>query len=276
MKRRPRIVSAAGCAGLYPPNTLAGVQAALYHGADIVEVDVAITSDSKLIARHNLRLNPGFDRDARGDWVKPPYAAIRDLTYAELQSIDVGRPRPGSHYERIFPEMSPLDGARIPLVEEVIATIAAAPAPPILELELKSQAPELSPPPEVFAGAIAALYEEHKQRLPLAASSFDWTLLAHLRSLARDLPIYLLAPEGLHERDCGGGALIERAKALNAATVGVYAFEADAALVARAHDAGLEIMIWGLIDPFDPGEYLKAGVDAIVTVRPDLFRWGRP
>lgn len=81
-----------GASAYAPDNTLAGIRKAAELGADMVEIDVQLTSDGQVVAAHDA-----FVRDAAGrNW------PIQGSTLAELQAVDLG------------------DGERIPTLAEVI------------------------------------------------------------------------------------------------------------------------------------------------------------
>lgn len=273
--RRPLVISAAGCAGLFPANTLMSVVAGVRHGADVIEIDVVQTADGHLVAHHGLRLNTAVARDRTGRRAEAPARAIRDMTYEELLTWDVGRPAPGSIYERIYPDLTPIDGARAPLVEEVLKAIALNQITPVtLELELKSDPadPEASPDPARFIAALVPLLKAYAARLPLLVSSFDWGVLARLRRHDPNVALCVLADEAhLVPAERDKDAALAEAMRLSALYVGPHASEVTPTWVAAAHAAGVAVLVWGWIDPFDPSGLIACDVDGIVSVRPDLL-----
>src|SRR6185295_19220458 len=105
--RRTLNIAHRGGAGLWPENTVFAFASAGQAGFDGAELDVQLTRDGKLAVFHDFKLNPDLCRDGAGTWLERGHglAAIRDLTLGELQSFDVGRPRPGSTYTRQHPEL---------------------------------------------------------------------------------------------------------------------------------------------------------------------------
>jgi glycerophosphoryl diester phosphodiesterase len=69
-----RIISHRGAFGLAPENTLAGIQLAKKHKADIIEVDIQLTSDNELVLAHDDNLSR-----IAGDSRK-----VRELTLKEI------------------------------------------------------------------------------------------------------------------------------------------------------------------------------------------------
>src|SRR6266852_1888705 len=96
---KPLNIAHRGGAQLWPENTLFAFVSAAKAGYDGAELDVQMTRDEKLVVFHDFRLKRELCRLPNGHWVrrKPfaPLSLIRDLTFAELQAFDVGRPEPG-------------------------------------------------------------------------------------------------------------------------------------------------------------------------------------
>jgi len=83
----------------------------------------AVTRDAVVVVTHDPELNPDCTRDARGRFLATAGPPIFTLTYAQLQSYDVGRLRPGSAYAARFPQQQPVDGERIPRLADVLTLV---------------------------------------------------------------------------------------------------------------------------------------------------------
>jgi glycerophosphoryl diester phosphodiesterase len=150
----PWIVGHRGAAGEAPENTLEGVRLALDQGADMVEVDLHLTADRRLVALHDADLRRLADHPAE----------VERLALAEIQGILAER-----------------KGVHTPALEEILE---AVPQGMPLNLELKRR----------LAAAddlIQSLASTTGHRGQLLVSSFDWPLLAAVR---RALPHLPLAP----------------------------------------------------------------------------------
>src|SRR5258707_15807683 len=111
---KPLNIAHRGGAGLWPENTVFAFAQAARHGFDGAELDVQLTRDGKLVVFHDFRLKAELCRASDGNWLRGRrLALIQDLTLAELQSLDVGRPKPGSFYARNHPKVTPRDGERM-------------------------------------------------------------------------------------------------------------------------------------------------------------------
>src|SRR5512139_555162 len=101
-----------GARGLAPENTLPAFATALSLGVTTLELDTGVTKDGIVVISHNSGLNPDITRDKDGKWLGKPGPAIYSLTYAELQTYEVGRINPFSNYAKSFPEQKAVPGAR--------------------------------------------------------------------------------------------------------------------------------------------------------------------
>ena len=81
-----------GAAGLEPENTLRSFHRAALEGVEVLELDLRVTRDGKLVALHD----PTMDRTTDGT------GSVRELTLAEVRELDGGM------------------GERIPTFEEVL------------------------------------------------------------------------------------------------------------------------------------------------------------
>src|SRR5215208_5425888 len=115
-----------GARGLAPENTLPAFALALSIGVTTLELDVAMTKDGILVVHHDEWLNPDIARGPDGRFLGTRGPAIHSLTLDEVKRYDVGRIKPGTGYGAEFPEQRPIDGTRIPTLEEVFALVRRA------------------------------------------------------------------------------------------------------------------------------------------------------
>ena len=78
------IIGHRGAAGLAPENTAAAIQAGIIAGADMIELDVRLTKDGKLVVIHDARL-------LRTHHVRD---SVAQLTYAEIKELTKDLPVP--------------------------------------------------------------------------------------------------------------------------------------------------------------------------------------
>ena len=101
-----------GGRALAPENTLAAFDNAMEMGVTTLELDIGLTADGVVVISHDTVLNPEHTRDANGAFLTAKGPAIRALTLAQLQTYDVGRIDPATHYGKQFALQVPRDGRK--------------------------------------------------------------------------------------------------------------------------------------------------------------------
>jgi glycerophosphoryl diester phosphodiesterase len=280
-----------GARGLAPENTLPAFERALALGVTTLELDVGVTRDGVVVVYHDRTLNPDITRDASGRFLEQRGAAIHALSWAELQSYDVGRIKPGTDYARQFPEQKPADGTRIPRLADLFDLVRRSGDEKVrfdIETKLSPDAPAETPAPEAFARALV----EEIRRAGMAGrsqiQSFDWRSLQEVQRIAPEIATAYLSvqrrfdnigaerPEGsrwtagLQFRDYG--SVPKMIKAAGGRYWSSFHGDLDAAKVKEAQALGIRVLAWTVNDPVDMARLLDYGVDGLITDRPDLAR----
>ncbi len=298
-----------GGAWLRPENTLCAFANAIALGADGAELDVQLTRDGEVVVFHDFRLSTDLCRDADGKWLVSPTSRIVDLTHGELVRYDVGRARPGSEYASEHRGMIACDGARIPLLAEVVALARRAPKPFRLFVELKTSLADPTPSasPERLAEATLAVLRKAGYVDRSIIVGFDWRGLRRAKSVEPALECWFSTRPQSWFRDgepppeddpppqpafqmlrhwartgtspwaAGfdvihhGGSILEAIKAAGGDGWFPYAADATAGAIAQAHRLGLKVGAWTVDNPAQMRELDESGIDAICTDRPDLI-----
>ena len=126
---RPRIVAHRGASFDAPENTLAAFRLAWEQGADGIEADFRLTSDERVVSIHDddMKRVAGICR------------SVKDSTYDDLQSLDVGVWK-GERWRE----------ERIPSIEDVIAIV---PAGRMIFIELKTGPEIVAPVSRILSSA---------------------------------------------------------------------------------------------------------------------------
>jgi glycerophosphoryl diester phosphodiesterase len=233
-----------------PENTLPGFEYAISIGADALELDVAVTRDDVVVVSHDPKLNRSICNSP------DPPRLIRDLTLAELKRWDCGAVR-----NPRFPMQTPVPGARVPTLEQVLDLSDRGHF--IFNIEVKSfpDRPALAPPPELFADLVYHAILRHRLERRVIVQSFDFRILHAMRRLGPGIrlgALYVGAPQSFV-------AIAQRA---GAGIVAPYHMLASARQVRAAHAAGLEVVAWTANRPRDWRRLIAAQVDAIITDHP--------
>lgn len=228
------VIGHRGAPALAPENTLRGIQAAFDCGADLVEVDVRLTSDGKLILMHDETV--GRTTGGRGKVEDYSYAEFRDLSAA-------GEPVPTLEEAALLTKALGI-GIVVEMKEEwieelVLGAVAGANAivtsfyhRSLLELRSLIDEPSSLLPPK----------ERH---------SFNDIRTGIIISALPVNPVDL---------------------AVSAKADAIFPKRVDANLVKSAHARNIQVYPWTVNDPEKAAWLIKLGADGLVTDDPCLIR----
>lgn len=251
---RPVHVSHRGGAKVEPENTLRAFRRAVdeFH-TDVLELDVHLTSDGILVVHHD----DAVDRCTNGT------GPIASFTRAQVQALDAG-----FHFSldgHTFPRRG--QGCQIPTLDEVLAAFPST----RINLEVKTPTPGVE---HVLATTLRRFDAVPRLCIGSEHDSIAERLVAAL-------------PEACHffPRD-----------ALTGFVMAAFSEDADAtppdprfhvadmpavyegmplitpALMASAKKHGIAVLVWTIDDEAEMRSLLDAGVDGLMTDRPDVLR----
>ena len=187
-----------GCRGLMPENTIPSYKKALEIGVDFVDMDVNMTKDGVVVVTHDPSLNPTITRDKNGKWITSNKLYIKDMTYEELKTYDVGRIKPGTKHAKIFKHQAAVDGTYIPTLKEVIKFIKDNAKTPVkYQIEIKSMPFGIGhhTDSQKLAEAVYKIIKEENIIAQCEIQDFDWLGLLHMNYLDEKVhTAYLLIP----------------------------------------------------------------------------------
>lgn len=239
---QPLVIGHRGCRALRPENTIPAFQHALASGADMLELDVVVTRDNRLVVHHDLHLER---------------KQVRNLTLAEVRAFDRGAtPSPG------FPRQTPIPGTRIPTLEEVLEFAKSKNARLMIETKVD---PNVDP--DWFAAAIDRQIRQYGLSDLVLLQSFDHRTLHSMQKLNSAVGLVLLNPAKRLDD------YIEPAKALGPAAIQFINFRViDADAVRKLHDAGIKVFSGTTDDPDQWQRLVELKVDGILTDDPIALR----
>ena len=254
-----------GARGHLPENTLPSFERALAIGVDTLELDVGVTRDGVVVIHHDRRLNPDVARGADGQWVKAPAPTIHSLSFEQLRTYDVGRIRPGSEYATRFPHQKPLDGTRIPALNELLGKMGQRVRFNI-ETKLVPEAPEETLAPEPFARALIAEVRKAGVAARTTIQSFDFRTLAVVQREAPEIrTAYLTSGQR-------GDTVPKSVHALQGTIWSPNYQDLDPVALAAARGFGLKVIPWTVNEPADIARVLAMNVDGLISDYPDRVR----
>ena len=220
-----------------PENTLASVQLG-WQQADLVEIDIHLTRDSKIVVMHdgNTKRTAGVDKN------------ITDQTLAELRQLDVGKwkdPR--------------FAGEKIPTLDEVIE---AMPSGKRLVIEVKCGS-------EIIPALKQTLANSRKSSEQFVIIAFSQPTIKELKKAFPQIRMYWLSGFSPDTHMPTVEELIWQAKDADVEGVNIaYNGPIDASFVQQVKAAGLDCYVWTVDSPEDARRLIAAGIDGITTNRP--------
>lgn len=302
---KPFNIAHRGGAGLRPENTLAAFANALDLRVDGFELDVHVAKDGTVVVFHDDTLKSDIVRDADGHWLEVPLPLIKDLSYPQLQTYDIGRLKPLSKYGARYPQQTPADGERIPRLADVIWLMKRSGGNERLWIELKSNFADRTRTvePDVMAEAVIRVLKREKFLDRSVLVGFDWPALIAAKKIAPKIECWFTTlpqswfgdtpPPAEHgpppkaeletlraqERSSapwtGGfdrakyGSVIKAAKAAGADGWFPYFPDINRASLAEARDLGLKVGAWTVNEPDDLARLADLRVDGLCTDYPD-------
>jgi glycerophosphoryl diester phosphodiesterase len=266
----PLVIAHRGYSSAAPENTLAAFEAALWAGADLLELDVHLDADGVPVVLHDATLDR--TTDTRG--------AVGQLSSAAVRAADAG-----AWFSPAFA------GQRVPTLREVADVAARFPRAGLL-VEFKG-----AWSPAAGAGAVASLRAAGVAGRSVV-QSFDRSTVAALRDVAPDVPRALLVlhpgpPLGVEEFERAFREIVQdpftalstppgvaREQAERAvADLGVVAVNpyvgslvASPHVVAEYHAAGVATYPYTVDEPRVWSDLLRHRVDGIITNDPGRLR----
>jgi glycerophosphoryl diester phosphodiesterase len=279
-----------GARGLMPENTIPAFARALELGVSTLELDVGITHDGVVVVHHDIHLNPDIARNAAGEWLANRPSSISSLSYAQLQTYDVGRLKLGTPYQKRYPEQQALDDIKIPRLVDVLELVKKSGNNTItisIETKISPLTPEATLPPEVFVDAVLKVLTDTGMSSRVILQSFDWRTLRYAQKVAPYLPtVYLSAQQkfldNIADSDAKpslwtAGFSLEKYKTVPAMVQAAggwiwspYYGDVTAETISEAKALGLKVVVWTVNEPKQIEKMLDLRVDGIISDRPDI------
>ncbi|MCB2214984.1 glycerophosphodiester phosphodiesterase [Desulfofustis glycolicus] len=173
---KPLYIAHRGLSSRYPENTLAAFRAAIDAGAGMIELDVTLSRDRRLVVIHDSTVNRTTNGRGR----------VNTLTMAQLRRLDAG-----SWFAERFA------GEPVPSLEQVLDAVGGK---VLINIEIKPEAFEPRAPHDAVERQIVEMVTERQMAADVLISSFAWRVLARIRALSANLAIGLLSELPADER----------------------------------------------------------------------------
>lgn len=191
---KPMIYGHRGARGELPENTMPSIRHLVENGIHAVEIDVQNTSDSVPVLHHDPEISINLAKDQNGDWLDQTGPKIIESTYAELQSYDLGGLKPGTEYQKKFPNQIILSDVSVPTLDTFCKWLSAQ-SDFVANIEIKSYATrtDLGDSPQGLATTVISKLEKYNVSEQAIISSFDWRVLKECRRLDDQITLGFLS-----------------------------------------------------------------------------------
>lgn len=236
------MIAHSGGEGLGPSNTIEAMERSLDAGADILDVDLRMTRDEVIVARH--------DRDVASTTDGTGF--VDELTWAELQRLDASVGWTTDDLER---------PSRVPSLEQVLERFPAI----WVSLELKQVEPAM-------AGTLCDVLRRTDSVDRVYLSANDDRAVDAARGVC-DGDLLITTTYG--DLDRMRAAVEGEAEWCAASPIGQPPYrrgEFDRDRVDASHRRGMAVFTWTVDDPELLRELADLGVDGVYTRRPDIAR----
>ena len=234
----PWIIAHRGYQKNYPENTLVAFQAAMDVGAQMIELDVTLSSDRKPIVIHDATL----ERTTNG------HGMVNQHTLNELKELDAG-----SWFHPRFANQ------RLPELSEVLDL---ANGRTIVNIEIKTHAYEPHHPADAVEKQVVDLVNQKGARNEVLISSFNINILERLSAMG-DSPALALISNKPADDDT-----LKICKQLKA-----FSWHPDRLVLTPRHvqtmqDAGMRVFPYNVGTPGEYRQVMAMNVDGVITGDP--------
>jgi glycerophosphoryl diester phosphodiesterase len=260
-KKSVEIQGHRGARGLWPENSLPGFLNTMDLGVSVLEMDVVLSKDGKVVVSHDPYFNPAICLSPSGEKInKGEEGSLYKMNYSEIAKYDCG-----SIGNSRFPNQKKSKVSK-PLLSEVIENCLAKDSDVRFNIEIKSRTEWRGEyQPETIEEYVDAVVKE-VNGLPYSQynlQSFDTAVLFDLAARYPQVRLSYLIEE----------------QEINASTaqdlgIDLYAISPDytllnAELVKAYQKQGLKVIPWTVNEVSDMKKLISWGVDGIISDYPD-------
>ena len=228
---------------MYPENTLRAFEGAIDAGADLVELDVRLTSDGVPVILHDLEVSITTDGSGR----------VHELTLSEIKRLDASKGRG--------------ERAEVPTLREALEHLSGRVG---VNIEIKNlpEEPAFDSPREAAVEKTLSTLHEIGFSGPVVVCSFNWLSIERVRTLEPSVPTGFLTVAAIDPL-----ASLTYVKARQHSFVLPHVVALDSAgreFVDAAHAEGIRVGTWTVDDAPTIERLFEMDVDALATNDPGL------
>jgi glycerophosphoryl diester phosphodiesterase len=237
------IIAHRGASASFPENTLPSFEGAIAMSADMMELDVQLTSDKEVVVFHDDKISRCTD--GRGK--------IADHTLAQLKKLDAG-----SWFSKDF------QNTRIPTLAEALSVCKNKIA---VNIEIKTEAVS-----KMFFGGIEEkclkIVEQSGMNGHVVFSSFDPRAIMHLKQIDNNVTVAVL----FKEKHYGSKLPSDIIESVGADAFNCSSSEFNQKWLANVKLNNIPVNIYTVNDAKNMKRFLDMDVSGIFTNKPDILK----
>jgi glycerophosphoryl diester phosphodiesterase len=231
---RPLLIGHRGYPARYPENTMSSFRGAMEAGCDMIELDVALTKDRKVVVIHDDTL----DRTTTGR------GRVKDRMFEEIQMLDAG-----SWFDSRF------SSERVPELSEVMELTAGR---CLLNIEIKESAFEACYPTDAIEHQVVAMVKTAAAMDRVIISSFEQRILQRIAAMEAPPAVAFISNHGADK------SILEMLLAIKAFSWHPRFKALTRDQVDMLHAAGLKVFPWTINTRAEAEKVLALGVDGFI------------
>lgn len=255
-----------GDRGYFPENTLPAFYSAIDKGADVIELDLVISKDKKVVVSHDTFMHSSYISWPNGNPVtkeEEKKSNLYQMTYDSIRSFDAGfRTNPAFPDQKSIKTYKPLLSEMIDSIENYIAKNKKQRIR--YNIEIKSGAGDYGikqPQPKEFVDLVLKVIQEKKIVKHCNVQSFDPQILNALHQKAPKIIIaFLTGDKGLDKNL----AKLNFKPQIYAPHYGLV----NTALIDSVRTKNMKIIPWTVNDEEAMAKMISLKVDGIITDYP--------
>ena len=232
-----------GASAYFPENTIPSFEGAIAMGADMVELDVQLTSDNEVVVFHDEKISRCMD--GRGK--------IADHTLAQLKKMDAG-----NWYDKKF------QNTRIPTLAEVLDICKNKIA---VNIEIKTESVS-----KMFFGGIEEkclkIVKQNGMNDHVVFSSFDPRAIMHLKQIDNNVTVAVL----FDKKHYGSKLPSDIIESVGADAFNCSSSEFNQKWLANINLNNIPVNIYTVNDTKNMRRFINMGVSGIFTNKPDILK----
>lgn len=237
----PLLIGHRGYPAKFPENTLASFDGAMQAGCDMIELDVTLTKDRKVMVIHDDTL----DRTTTGR------GPVSGHTLEEIKALDAG-----SWFDMRFSE------ERVPELSEVLKQTAGR---CMLNIEIKKSAFEADYPADAIEHQVVELIKTSRAMDRVIISSFDQRILQRIAAMEAPPAIAYISDHGADKR------VLEMLLGMKAFSWHPRFKVLTREQVEMLHAAGVRVFPWTINTREEAERMLALGVDGLICNEPRVM-----